>query len=342
MRFDVHISKVRDPYWNLAAEEWFLDRAHEQEPVLFLWQSRPTVVIGKNQNPWRECDVMWMAAEQIDLARRISGGGAVYHDEGNLNYAFFMPREAYTPDDIYELVIAVLAELGVEATRWNRTSLMVNDQKVSGNAFCLRRNVAMHHGTLLINADRKRLSRSLKVPDWQITTKATASVPAPVQNLAACSDSINVERVVNVFIEQLAIRKPVRLDGQWNLSALTARVTELRSDTWLFDRTPPFEVTIPDNTGCYNFSVHSLGNTEVAPPVHAKQNQLLQQHSGGTCSVTSSENRPKRIGNGYKQATRMAVEEGRIATSDRDSEWIGRPFREWVQHRHVASRQRAE
>ena len=245
MRFAVYTSEVLDPYWNLAAEEWFLDRAAQQEPVLFLWRSRPAVIIGKNQNPWRECDVSWMRANNVALARRISGGGAVYHDEGNLNYAFFMQREIYQPEDIYEMVIDALAQFGLQATRWNRTSLMVGDHKCSGNAFCLRRNAAMHHGTLLIDVELGRLSRSLKAPDWQIATKATASIPAPVRNLAEWNHSISVKRVTEVFIEWLATQKPTKIDQTWNSGDLRDRVAELSSSEWLFDRTPPFEASIP-------------------------------------------------------------------------------------------------
>src|SRR5512138_3301371 len=91
-------SRITDPYYNLAVEECLLDRAGNAGPMLFLWQSSNAVVIGKNQNPWKETDFGFLARERVTLARRMSGGGAVYHDRGNLNFSFIADTRAFDPD----------------------------------------------------------------------------------------------------------------------------------------------------------------------------------------------------------------------------------------------------
>lgn len=234
--FRVLVSDQLDPYRNLATEEWLLDRAADEAPVLFLWQSAPAVIIGKNQNPWCECDTGWMHAHEVLLARRVSGGGAVYHDEGNLNYAFFMPRTAYRAEDLFAWIAALLADLGFAAERMNRTSLAVEGLKVSGNAFCFRRNAALHHGTLLIDSDLAALKNALRPSSWTFDTRATASIRSRVRNLSTPDSPLSVQQVRDAFMARCGAG---RMDAP-PADELSARTACMQSEEWLFRQTPPF------------------------------------------------------------------------------------------------------
>jgi len=174
-------SQSMDVYRNLATEEYLME--HSSGPVLFLWRSACAVVVGKNQNPWRECRLDLMRAEGVPLARRVSGGGTVYHDEGNLNYCVIVDRAQYREELAFELVFQTLETFGIRAERTGKSNLSVDGLKFSGNAFCFRRGRALHHGTLLLRADLGRLDRYLGSVLGGIETRAVASVPAQVANL---------------------------------------------------------------------------------------------------------------------------------------------------------------
>jgi lipoate---protein ligase len=243
--YRVFRSLAMDPYIQLASEEYLLDRAATDAPALFLWQSTPTVIIGKNQNPWRECDLDWMRGHHVQLARRISGGGAVYHDQGNLNYAFCLPRTQYDADTLFALVIQVLDDLGFAAERTNRTSLAVAGCKISGTAFCFRRNTVLHHGTLLVHAQLEHLHAALNPPPREIDTKATASVPARVRNLADGPSRCTIEDVVQAFSQRCGDGRPPCSLPATAFDAIQQRAAQLAQPSWCYAHTPPFRMRLP-------------------------------------------------------------------------------------------------
>lgn len=244
--FDILISDSLDPYWNLAAEEYLLERAATASPTLLIWRSAPSVIIGKNQNPWRECPVPWLHKQGILLARRISGGGAVYHDEGNLNYTFIMSRTVYSADAIFDRLIAVVSDLGVTARRVNRTSLFVQDRKISGNAFCFRGQNALHHGTLLVASDLARVRQALSALPWVFDTRATSSIRSPVANLNEWDASLTWNRVRAAFIARCRSGKSIEpVEARVNEEEVSQNAATYRSNEWLYERTPVFEVNLP-------------------------------------------------------------------------------------------------
>ncbi|MEA2069640.1 MAG: lipoate--protein ligase family protein [Verrucomicrobiota bacterium] len=184
-------SQGLDVYRNLAIEEYLMDRVADRGAVLFLWRSECAVVVGKNQNPWRECRLDLMRDEGVPLARRISGGGAVYHDAGNLNYCVIVDRLLYREEQAYEMVFQSLETLGVRAERTGKSNLSENGRKFSGNAFAFRKGRALHHGTLLLNTDLVQLNRYLGSMSDHIDTRAIASVPAEVANLDLDVDEVS-------------------------------------------------------------------------------------------------------------------------------------------------------
>ena len=167
-----------DPWRNLALEELCLDRVGQGGRILFLWQSSDAVVVGKNQNPWLECSLTAMEKGGAKLARRLSGGGAVFHDSGNLNFAFLMPRREYKDKTIFNIVIKALKHFDVQAAVMGKSSLAVNGRKVSGNAFCYRHENVLHHGTLLISTDLEKMNRYLASTHRHIRSRAIGSNPA--------------------------------------------------------------------------------------------------------------------------------------------------------------------
>lgn len=236
-------SQSMDVYRNLAIEEYLMEHASDQGPVLFLWRSRCAVVMGKNQNPWKECRLDLMQADEVPLARRISGGGTVYHDTGNLNYCVIVDRRKYREQQAYDMVLEALELFGIKAERSGKSNLSVNGLKVSGNAFCFRKGSAMHHGTLLLNTDLDRLKRYLGSMCEGIETHAIASEPAGVVNLDLSIDELSralKESFRHHYRDASALVEwgCDDLDGQ----GLDDLYTRQRSDAWKYGATPRFEL----------------------------------------------------------------------------------------------------
>ena len=173
-----------NPHKNLAMEDALLRALPESEAVLFLWQNAHTVVIGAGQNAWRECRTQLLSDEGGTLARRSSGGGAVYHDMGNLNFSFIVPKGMYDVARQLRVVCAAVRALGIDAEPSGRNDILAGGRKFSGNAFRLLKHSALHHGTLLVNVDMGKLGRYLNVDAKKMAMKGVKSVPSRVVNLS--------------------------------------------------------------------------------------------------------------------------------------------------------------
>ncbi|MDF7824042.1 biotin/lipoate A/B protein ligase family protein [Pontiellaceae bacterium B12227] len=237
-------SESLDVYRNLAIEEYLMDHVGDCGPILFLWQSECAVVMGKNQNPWKECRLDRMAQEDVPLARRISGGGTVYHDAGNLNYCVITSREAYKEEMAYELVFQALETFGIRAEKTGKSNLSVDGLKFSGNAFAFRKGKAMHHGTLLLETDLKRLSRYLGSMVDGIETHAIASVPASVTNLGVDKAEL---------VEALCLKFQIiygdgdllrRNEADLDVDFLKKVYEKQLSNEWKYGSTPRFLVNV--------------------------------------------------------------------------------------------------
>ena len=151
------------PYENLGLEQYLTGQAAPGQCILYLWQNRPTVVIGRNQNVWAECRPEAMEEDGVLLARRLSGGGAVYHDLGNLNFTFIARSALYSVPRHLEVILKSLSLLGIPGEISGRNDLTVRGRKFSGNAFYRSGDFCCHHGTLLVDADLTAMSRYLCV-----------------------------------------------------------------------------------------------------------------------------------------------------------------------------------
>ena len=172
-----------DPFVNLAREDALLRALPAGQATMYLWQNAHTVVIGAGQNAWRECHTELLRREGGFLARRSSGGGAVYHDLGNLNFSFIVPRDDYDIARQSDVVRAAVGSLGLIAERSGRNDLTIGGRKFSGNAFRISRDSALHHGTLLVSSDMAMVARYLNVSPDKLKAKGVQSVPARVVNL---------------------------------------------------------------------------------------------------------------------------------------------------------------
>lgn len=233
-------SSRREAAFNLAAEDWWLDHFATAGRALLFYVNGPSIVVGKNQNPWREAATGWARREGIAVRRRVSGGGTVWHDEGNLNFCLVLPRTEYCRDRVFDQTLAALASLEVEAEVAHGNSLFVRGRKISGTAFCYRGNAVMHHGTLLVNADLERLRRALQPALPQVETRAIASRPAPVANLSeytALHDLTDIARALAIHLagtETWRTFDPAELDG-------LCRMAEKHAEQeWIFGATPAF------------------------------------------------------------------------------------------------------
>ena len=194
--------KSADPYFNLAVDEYLLK--NRKEDFLVLSVNSPSVVIGKHQVAHREADTAFITGNNIPVIRRISGGGAVFHDEGNLNFSFILQSTQGHQVDFrkYTLpVIEFLSALGVDAKFEKKNDLKVNGLKISGNAEHVYRQRVLHHGTLLFDANLDLLKNSLRKDTTAYLTKAVSSNPSHVMNLSDILRGMTMSKFISSMID---------------------------------------------------------------------------------------------------------------------------------------------
>ena len=192
-KLNIFLGTGFDPHANLATEKHLMDMVQPGQCILYLWQNQNTVVIGRNQNPWVECRTSLLEEEGGKLARRLSGGGAVFHDIGNLNFTFLLCREDYDVDRQLSVIQAACAMAGIPAEKSGRNDLLAEGRKFSGNAFYQDKLHAYHHGTLLIDVDMTKLQRYLSPSKAKLEAKGVASVRSRVVNLKEMAPSLDCE-----------------------------------------------------------------------------------------------------------------------------------------------------
>lgn len=241
----LYVSNSQDGWRNLAVDEYFLDMLAPQDMLLHFYVNANAVIIGRGQNPWAECNLAAMRADDVQLVRRISGGGAVFHDAGNLNFSFIAGAGVYDVQRQLGLILSAVRALGIPCDFSGRNDLLSDGRKFSGNAFCARRDVRQHHGTLLIDADLTRLQRYLNVDPRKLQAKGVKSVRSRVCNLKEQRPELTVEGMLAVLKD--AYRQGYgeyteieRLDE----AAVAPYYEKQRSDQWRLGVTPRFDVEI--------------------------------------------------------------------------------------------------
>jgi lipoate-protein ligase A len=237
-----------DPYENLALEE-LLFETQGRGATFYLWQNERTVVVGRNQNAWRECRVELLESEDGKLARRSSGGGAVFHDLGNLNFTFILPKDQYDLVRQLSVIQKAAAKFGIETSFTGRNDLVLTatGEKFSGNAFRFSNNTALHHGTILISADFSRLGRYLAPSQMKLESKGVKSVVSRVTNLGLQNPVLNVATMKAALMEAFEEEYGAFEPHSWDLidkEKLEAKRKIYASWEWKFGTTPAFNVSL--------------------------------------------------------------------------------------------------
>ena len=233
-----------DPHENLALEQYLLEHVEKESCILYLWQNRHTVVLGRNQNAWQECRCAQLEADGGFLARRLSGGGAVFHDLGNLNFTFLMRTQDYDLERQLSVVAQACSRLGLLIQRSGRNDVLCQGRKFSGNAFYSHQGRSYHHGTLLVDVDLEAMGRYLSPSPAKLQAKGVPSVRARVVNLKQLCPQLTVEEMgqqmetafAKVYGLPVETIRPQELDQQ----ALQALTDHNRSWSWLYGQKLPF------------------------------------------------------------------------------------------------------
>ncbi|KAF9429921.1 Biotin/lipoate A/B protein ligase [Podila epigama] len=246
-----YISKLNDPWTNLAFEEWLFRNSDPSTYILFLYRNSKSVIIGRNQNPWKECNLALLERDNVPFVRRKSGGGTVYHDLGNTNYSIMMPRDVFDRRTNVELICRALHELDIPALVNERHDIVLD-------AFKLIQQRAYHHGTMLIDTDLGSLGQYLKNNRDGLVTKGVASVRSPVTRLREASFTIDhlsfCEATTTEFLKRYAYDRwrqneeaePIMVDQTLvdSIPAVGAIRDEMKSWEWKFGQTPEFTHTL--------------------------------------------------------------------------------------------------
>ncbi|KAF9910298.1 Biotin/lipoate A/B protein ligase [Linnemannia zychae] len=250
-KVETYISKINDPWTNLAFEEWLFRNSDPSTYILFLYRNSKSVIVGRNQNPFKECNLKLLAREGVPFVRRKSGGGTVYHDMGNTNYSIMMPREVFDRRTNVELICRALHELDIPASVNERHDIVVDGKKIS---FKLIQHRAYHHGTMLIDTDLSSLGQYLKVDRTSLVTKGVASVRSPVTRLRESSFTIDhlsfCEATRTEFLKRYAYDtwrqnlegEPISVDQQMvdRMEGVQQIRDEMKTWDWMYGQTPEF------------------------------------------------------------------------------------------------------
>lgn len=289
-RARVMISTTHNPWFNLATEEWIFNSLDENTQTLFLWRNHDTVVIGRNQNPWSECNLTRMETDGVGLARRTSGGGAVFHDLGNTCFTFLSPKAGYDREQNTTILLDALKKLGVIAEASGRNDLVLSPKilaqaglflddpaprKVSGSAFRETQKKSFHHGTLLLKTDLSRLANYLTPHPKKLLSKGRTSVRSRVMNIDEILSGITHERLVSAMVEAFldfhqteAEIENLDHSSLQKLPELNSIFEKFSSWDWRFGHAPQFEQTLAEYFSFGMFELHL--NSEEGRIAHAK------------------------------------------------------------------------
>lgn len=181
-------SHSNDPRFNLALEQYVFDEMDRSREYFMLWQNKNTIVVGKHQNTTAEINQEYVYQNDIRVVRRLSGGGAVYHDMGNLNFTFVMNSgntEKLNFELFCEPVVSTLRGFGIQAEINGRNDIVIDGKKFSGNSQYIKQGRVMHHGTIMFDSDLLAVEQALKVSKDKIESKGVQSVRSRVTNVAS-------------------------------------------------------------------------------------------------------------------------------------------------------------
>lgn len=230
---------------NIATDAWLLSNLHADEPVFALWQNKNAVIIGRNQDTYEEINQDFVDEKDIQVVRRVTGGGAVYHDMGNICFSLFVPVTSETGDinfgTFIKPVLKALQDMGIDAELTGRNDIVVDGKKISGNAQRMERGYVLHHGTLMYDVDIDTMVRSLNVSDGKFISKAAKSVRSCVAVIHDIKPDLSYDDLIAGLMDELTNHGE---DGEYVLtdeqrqSILDLRDNQFATWDWTFGESP--------------------------------------------------------------------------------------------------------
>ena len=247
-KLEIYKSDSLNPYSNLATEKFLLDTVDQDTLRLYLWRNENTAVIGKNQNPWAECNCDLLDAEGGFVARRLSGGGAVFHDKGNLNFTFICNEKNYDVNKHLKVIKKACEFIGITAEISGRNDILTHGKKFSGNAFYHSGGKAYHHGTILISSSTEKIERYLTPKKQKLEAKGVKSVKSRVINLNEIKQDLTPQIMADNMIT--AAQEIYGLKADFLTLKQNQQIknnTEIFSSwEYIFGKTLPFSVCLAD------------------------------------------------------------------------------------------------
>ncbi|HNY44638.1 MAG TPA: lipoate--protein ligase [Bacteroidales bacterium] len=244
------VNKSNKPDYNIALEEYCFKNLLQHEKIFILWINEPAIIIGKHQNAFEEINADYVKKHNINVVRRISGGGAVYHDLNNLNYTIISNEEKGVDFDFKTFsqpVIDTLKELGVTAEFSGRNDILIDGKKICGNAQAYIKGRIMHHGCLLFNTELSVLAKALEIPKDIISSNATKSVRSAVDNiLPNLPNKISVEEFANKLLAHMKRKFPAMKEYTFSQQELAEieknRASKFGTWEWNWGKSPKFDI----------------------------------------------------------------------------------------------------
>jgi len=239
---------THDVYFNLAAEEYIFNQRKDTDPIFMIWQNQNAVVIGKHQNTIEEVNLDFVSRNHIQVARRMSGGGAVFHDLGNLNYSIIVYSEEMRWDikRMADPIVKALQRAGMHVEVNERNDLLINGNKISGSSQYIKRNRLLHHGTLLFQSDLGLLSKALKPEDDRIESRSIKSVRSPVTNICDHYPGLTKADFIASLMDVLAETSDVRafaLTDHDRKAIAKIRDEKYSTWAWIYARSPEYTIS---------------------------------------------------------------------------------------------------
>lgn len=288
-----------DPAYNLAFEEYVFMETGYDEPVLLLWQNGPSVIIGRYQNTIEEINYDYIRDNGINVVRRNTGGGAVYHDLGNLNYSFIIPDvESKIDFKMFTIpVVKALKAMGIEAEQTGRNDILAGGCKFSGNAQQFSRHRLLHHGTLMFDVDMEAVANSLRAKEGKFRSKATKSVRSRVTNLKPLLNEVMTGKeggiseteafkklLLNWFDEEYGLTE-MKLNTEQLEGIKALRDSKYATDEWNFGRSPKADVVRGDFFRCGEIMFHFSIDRHRVRSVRITGDFFTGGESAGDCDV---------------------------------------------------------
>ena len=253
-----------NPDWNLAAEEYLL--TYKTDSVFRLWRNAPSIIVGRHQNTWAEVNVPYVEQFHIPVIRRLSGGGAVFHDLGNINYSFMEPKphgeeSSGTFKRCTQPILSALNHIGVKAYLSGRNDLLIDGKKFSGTAQCQVQGRILLHGTLLYSSALSKLGKALEGPRSKFTKKAVSSTISPVCNIGShLTDVPPVERFMDYLADYMHSAYPNVHSCEYTPDDLktieSIAASKYRTKEWNWGKEPNFSHTVEVKTESGNLQLY--------------------------------------------------------------------------------------